>query len=102
MQTTCEIIPERSCSRWLARLREKPNATIRLFCFPYAGGTTHTYRPWQGLLAGSIDVVPVQLPGRGERLSEPPFNRLSEIVEALARELIPYFDKPFHYCPNVS
>ena len=97
MQTTCEMISERSRSRWFVRSSEKPKATFRLFCFPYAGGTTHTYRTWQELLPESIEVVPVQLPGRGERLSEPPFNRLSEIVEALARELTPYLNKPFAF-----
>ena len=97
MQTTCEKISERTRSGWLARSGEKPKATMRLFCFPYAGGTTHTYRPWQGLLPEWIDVTPVQLPGRGERLSQPPFHRLSQIVEALARELMPYFDKPFAF-----
>jgi medium-chain acyl-[acyl-carrier-protein] hydrolase len=93
MQATCEI----ARSRWVTRSVEKPKATMRLFCFPYAGGTTHTYRPWQGLLPEWLDVTPVQLPGRGERLSEPPFDRLSQIVAALARELTPYFDKPFAF-----
>ncbi|HEV7745465.1 MAG TPA: alpha/beta fold hydrolase [Pyrinomonadaceae bacterium] len=97
MRTTCEKIQEATRSRWLARWGEKPKATIRLFCFPFAGGSTNTYRVWQGLLPEPIDVVAVQLPGRGERLSESPFQRLSEIVEALGRELIPYFDKPFAF-----
>lgn len=97
MQITSERIPERTRSRWLVRSGEKPKATVRLFCFPYAGGTTHTYRSWQGLLPESIDVAPVQLPGRGQRMSEPAFQRLSEIVEALAHELVPYFDKPFAF-----
>ena len=97
MQTTCEALQETTGSRWLPRWREKPNATIRLFCFPYAGGSTSTYRLWQRLLPEWIDVAPVQLPGRGERLSEPPFHRLSETVEALGRELMPYVHKPFAF-----
>jgi len=97
MQVTFEEIHETTRSRWLARWGEKPEATVRFFCFPYAGGSTNTYRTWQGLLPESIDVAPVQLPGRGERLSEPPFDRLTEMVEALARELMPYFDKSFAF-----
>lgn len=97
MQATCEEIRESPRSGWLARWGEKPTATIRLFCFPFAGGSTYTYRTWQGLLPESIDVAPVQLPGRGERLSEPPFDRLPEMVEALACELTPYFDKSFAF-----
>lgn len=95
MYSTCEQVRERTRSRWLPRWGERSKASIRLFCFPYAGGSTSTYRLWQGLLPESIDVAPVQLPGRGERLSEPPFDRLSEIVEAAGRELMPYFDKPY-------
>jgi medium-chain acyl-[acyl-carrier-protein] hydrolase len=97
MQIMSERIPEGTRSRWLVRSGEKAKATVRLFCFPYAGGTTHTYRSWQALLPDSIDVAPVQLPGRGQRLSEPAFQRLSEIVEALGHELVPYFDKPFAF-----
>ena len=97
MQTLIERIPDGTRSRWLARSSEKPKATIRMFCFPYAGGTTHTYRSWQGLLPESIDVTPVQLPGRGQRLSEPPFQHLPELVEALAPEVVPFLDKPFAF-----
>jgi medium-chain acyl-[acyl-carrier-protein] hydrolase len=39
----------------------------------------------------------VQLPGRGERLSEPPFRYLNDAVEALAQALSPFFDKPFAF-----
>jgi Predicted thioesterase involved in non-ribosomal peptide biosynthesis len=92
-----QMIPERTRSRWLARSEEKAKATVRLFCFPYAGGSSNTYRSWQGLLPESIDVAPVQLPGRGERLSEPALPRLSGIVEALAHEIVPYLDKPFAF-----
>ena len=92
--STCEA---RTRSRWLARSVEKTNATMRLFCFPYAGGTTNTYRSWQELLPESIDVAPVQLPGRGERLAESPFHSLLEMVVPLAHELQPYLDKPFAF-----
>lgn len=97
MQVISETKLEGTRSRWLARSGEKAKATIRLFCFPYAGGTTHTYRSWQGLLPESIDVSPVQLPGRGQRLSEPAFQHLPELVEALGPEIVPFLDKPFAF-----
>ena len=97
MQVTCEKTPARTRSRWLVRSGEKPKANIRLFCFPYAGGSTNIYRSWQGLLPETIDVAPVLLPGRGECLSEAPFVRLSEIVEVAAHELAPYFEEPFAF-----
>jgi medium-chain acyl-[acyl-carrier-protein] hydrolase len=84
-------------SRWLASHRPRPNATLRLFCFPYAGGSAATFRTWQNGLPGSIEVVPIQLPGRGGRLSEPPFRHLPEIVDALAPALSPFYDAPFAF-----
>jgi medium-chain acyl-[acyl-carrier-protein] hydrolase len=39
----------------------------------------------------------MQLPGRGTRLVEPLFTRLSPLVRALAHALVPYFDKPFAF-----
>jgi medium-chain acyl-[acyl-carrier-protein] hydrolase len=48
-------------------------------------------------LPGSIEVVPIQLPGRGVRLAEPLFHHLPEIVEALELALSPFFDKPFAF-----
>jgi hypothetical protein len=59
MQTACQRIPERTRSPWLALSGKKAKATIRLFGFPYAEGSSITYRSWQGLLPKSIDVAPV-------------------------------------------
>jgi medium-chain acyl-[acyl-carrier-protein] hydrolase len=47
------------------------------------------------MLPPGIQVCPVQLPGRENRLSEPPLNRLPHIVENVARALSPYLDVPF-------
>jgi medium-chain acyl-[acyl-carrier-protein] hydrolase len=44
-----------------------------------------------------LKLLTVQLPGREERLSEPPCTRLSEVVEGLARALDPYLDQPFAF-----
>lgn len=84
-------------SLWLVSSREKPNGKVRLFSFPFAGGSAATYRLWQDDLPESIGSSPVELPGRGRRLSEPPFHHLTEIVDALAQALSPFFDKPFAF-----
>jgi medium-chain acyl-[acyl-carrier-protein] hydrolase len=80
---------------WLPKVRPKAGTEIRLFCFPYAGGATHTYRNWQSLLPPEIEVCPVELPGRGTRVDEPPETRLTRLVEAMTQALLPYLDKPF-------
>lgn len=81
---------------WLAFHKPNPQADVRLFCFPYAGGGAHIYRGWKDLLP-NLEVCPVQLPGRGARIREPQVKRLPALVEALARDLLPKLDKPFAF-----
>jgi len=69
--------------------------SARLFCFPYAGGGSVIFHGWQASLPPQIQVCPVQLPGRENRLSERPFDRLEQIVETSMRALAPYMDVPF-------
>jgi medium-chain acyl-[acyl-carrier-protein] hydrolase len=63
--------------------KPNPGARARLFCFPYAGGGASVYRPWAAALAPSIEVVGVQLPGRESRFTEPAFDRVGPLLDAL-------------------
>lgn len=84
-------------SAWLAYRRVNPQAGLRLFCFPYAGGSASIFAAWPNQLPTHIEVCPVQLPGRETRIKEAPYKRLTMLVEALARELSPFLDKPFAF-----
>lgn len=70
---------------------------MRLFCFPYAGGSALTYRHWAAQLPPSVETCLVQLPGRGSRLHETPSKQMKPLVEATARGLSVYFGKPFAF-----
>ena len=70
---------------------------MRLFCFPYAGGDARTYSDWNERLGDGVEGCPVQLPGRGHRLAEPPLRQMQLVVEETARDLRPFFDKPFAF-----
>lgn len=80
---------------WIICPQPKPRARIRLFCFPYAGGGASIFNLWSNQLPAEIEVCPVQLPGRENRLGEPLFSRLSPLVQTLAQVLRPYLDRPF-------
>lgn len=54
--------------------------TIRLFCFPYAGGSAVIYSKWKPLLDPSIELYPVELAGRGRRFKQPPYDSMQEAV----------------------
>jgi medium-chain acyl-[acyl-carrier-protein] hydrolase len=80
---------------WLAIHKPNSRAAVRLFCFPYAGGGDSIFREWPEVLPDTIEVCPVQLPGRGARASEPPFTQVSPLVQAASVALAPRLDKPF-------
>ena len=82
---------------WITYYKPNPRARLRLFCFPYAGGGTAVFRAWVDKMPDTVEVCPVQLPGRETRLMEAPFNRLSTLVRAAAQALLPYLEKPFAF-----
>ena len=52
-----------------------------LFCLPYAGGSETIYYKWKKHLHPSIQVVPIELKGRGKRFSEFFYESLEEAVD---------------------
>src|SRR5262249_2529543 len=80
---------------WLPALRSDPFAPLRLFCFPYAGGSASTYSRWPDRLPRGIDVRAVQLPGRWNRLRETPLVHFDAVLRALDEVLPPLLDPPF-------
>jgi len=71
-----------------------PGAAIRLLCFSYAGGSAATYVPWLRYLNKNVELAVVQLPGRGARLSERPYETLSEMVKDIFIALNKLDNKP--------
>ena len=88
-------IQEKQTSSWVTIPKPRSQTALRLFCLPYAGGSTATYYPWADELSSQIEVCPIQLPGRGHRLREQPFAELPSLVSVLADVLYPYIDRPF-------
>lgn len=68
---------------------------FRLFCFPFAGGSSFTYRLWKNRLPVWLDVCPANLPGRAMRMGEPGFTSLTALTEDIAEKIRPYTDRPF-------
>jgi medium-chain acyl-[acyl-carrier-protein] hydrolase len=54
---------------------------LKLFCFPYAGGSSKSiYSQWQKHLHPLIELIPIELAGRGVRFKDPLKYSLEEIV----------------------
>jgi medium-chain acyl-[acyl-carrier-protein] hydrolase len=84
-------------SSWVTCPQPNPQAKMRLFCFPYAGGSAQLYHKWSAKLPASVEVCPIQLPGRGNRMREPAFEQLMPLVKAISKALLPYLNKPFSF-----
>lgn len=68
----------------------------RLYCLPYAGGSAaRIYAGWQGRLPGDVEVVPLELPGRGTRIRERPVPLADVVVADVLRRILPRLDETF-------
>jgi acyl transferase domain-containing protein/surfactin synthase thioesterase subunit len=82
---------------WFAHRKPKPEPAVRLFCLPYGGGGASLYRRWQDKFPDHIEVCPVQLPGRENRLKEKPICDINEITERLETVIQPELDRAYAF-----
>jgi|SRR5579859_4299095 len=80
---------------WFDHLSRSKTPSLRLFCFPYAGGSAEVYRGWQRWFPAQIDICPVHLPGRGKRMTEQAFTRIVPLVNAIADHVGPLTGSPY-------
>ena len=82
---------------WIKPFKPVPAARCRLICFPYAGGGALIFRLWHEYLPSYVEVCPVKLPGRDNRIREPLFDDISLLVRTMEKGLTPFLDKPFAF-----
>ncbi len=71
-----------------------PDAQLRLVCFAYAGGSSATYLPWLKLLHPDVELIVCQLPGRGTRLFEDPYDQIEPLIQDLCNAIQPLCNMP--------
>src|SRR5215467_3967748 len=86
---------ERNVGAWVPWRNTTRRVRLRLLCFPYAGGSSSSYRSWSAALPEGIEICPVELAGRGNRFQEAPCRDLGGLVRDLSNELRPLLDIPF-------
>lgn len=71
------------------------DAKVRLFCFPYAGGSSAIFYRWSEYVSPAVEVCAVQLPGREGRLTMSPYTLMRPLVQAIGNAILPFLDKPY-------
>lgn len=67
----------------------------RLLCFPSAGAGAVSYRTWRNAFPQDVEVVPIELPGRGARMKEGLFFDVRVLAGALVSGSAGYFKEPY-------
>ncbi len=81
--------------KWIVIPQPRPAAKIILICFPFAGGSSNSFRSWTGILPPVVELWVTELPGHGSRLSEPLAENIGELTAPLSRAIAEKVDKPF-------
>lgn len=82
-------------TRWFLSPEPRDERRARLFCLPYAGGSAAVFRSWMAALGPELEVMAVQLPGRGWRLREAPLSDLRTLARDVAQAIVELDDIPF-------
>ncbi|WP_394850983.1 alpha/beta fold hydrolase [Pendulispora brunnea] len=83
--------------RWFLSTRRNPDAKVRLFCFPYAGGSPWVYRDWSTLAGRDLEVFTMCLPGRASRQHERPIVDMRALVAALCEAMRDGLEKTYAF-----
>lgn len=75
--------------------KPNPNPAVRLFIFPFAGGSATTYIPWIEHFNHDIEIILIQPPGRTSRFSEPAHEEMDSVINELIEHAPKMTDIPF-------
>ncbi|MGG4147606.1 thioesterase domain-containing protein [Paenibacillus algorifonticola] len=61
---------------------------INLFTIPYAGGSAAIYNRWKKELQPFINVIPIELAGKGTRFGEPPYLNIESAIDDIYERIV--------------
>lgn len=83
-----------SSDRWIVVPRRVEHPGARLVCFPHAGAGGWQFRTWAADLPEDVELVACHLPGREDRIAEPPLFDMNSVVRELAPRVAPLLAVP--------
>jgi medium-chain acyl-[acyl-carrier-protein] hydrolase len=76
-------VSSKASSSWFVHHRPAGERALSLFCFPPAGSGPSLFHSWHESMAGQVEVVAVNLPGRETRFTEAPISEMGQLVDEL-------------------
>lgn len=80
--------------RWFPFRRPQARASLRVVCFPHAGGGAATFNSWAARMPPHIELCAVDAPGRGSRWGDKRIDSATALIDALLPALRPLMDVP--------
>lgn len=71
------------------------NSSIKLFCFPFAGGNSYSYNNFKPYLSNNIELIQMDVPGHGRRLREPLLNSIDEMANDILEHIKKHAHAPY-------
>ncbi|RJT23981.1 SDR family NAD(P)-dependent oxidoreductase [Mesorhizobium waimense] len=80
---------------FLKVIKSSLEPSYRIICFPHGGGSVQSFRSWFNYLPEDIELVCLDLPGRGKRSGDAVIRRMDVLVSVVTDALCAYSDRPF-------
>ena len=86
-------------NKYVTSFKQIENPKARLFCFTYLMGSALAFKPWAdtSALDSNVEVLAIELPGRGSREDEKFVTNRSELFKQLMTEIDPLLNVPFAF-----
>ena len=68
---------------------------INLFCLPFSGGNSYSYRKLEQYTADFINLIVFDLPGHGKRIKEPLLTDITEMAEDVVEQMKNSLSDPY-------
>lgn len=79
----------------LSVLKSSLDPSYRIFCFPHGGGSLQSFRTWSEYLPDDVELICLDLPGRGKRSAEAAIRSMDVLVPMVTEALRGHNDRPF-------
>ncbi len=71
------------------------NTKINLFCLPFAGGNIYSYQSYLKYAPQELNIIPLELPGRGRRFGEALLTNIHAVAEDIYQKMKYRLNEPY-------